>query len=807
MEYTGEHLFYGDLGRFFVILSFTTSLLAAWAYAMYWQRDDRTSWRSLGRSSYVLHAISVFGIVGTLFYMMLNHYYEYSYVWSHTSNDLPARYMFSSFWEGQEGSFLLWMFWHAVLGLIVMWKAKSWESSTMVVIVVIQAFLASMLMGIYLGDLKIGQSPFVLIRELPEYFGLPWTQNQNYLLLIEEFTDGRGLNPLLQNYWMTIHPPTLFLGFASTLIPFAYAIAGLLTGRHKEWVKPALPWAFFSVGILGIGILMGGAWAYEALSFGGFWAWDPVENASLVPWLMMAGAAHLLLIQKNRGGSLPSAYMLTILSFLLILYSTFLTRSGILGDSSVHSFVDLGLSGQLLILLLGIIAASLFLYFWKFKEFKKHSVEDELSSREFWMFIGAMVLLLSSLQITFSTSMPVWNALVGPEGLVSIFSDKLGAPEDPIGHFNRYQLPFAIVAGILVAFGQFLTYRRTTGGAFWKTLSVSIVTSLLLSVLIVMSLGMTNPMYMIMLFTSLWAVVANLDFWFRAGRKWNGISGPSVAHVGFGLILLGTLISQGEQKVITQNDSFLSEDLPANENLLLTLNDTIDSRGYKLEWTNRHQDDRNIYFNLNVWEPGSENVSFQLEPYFQINERMGNVPEPSTQHYWNRDIYTHVTYADLRDSSERFNPWQNEIEAQLVKGDPHYIYGKYQLTLDSVNVFGIDTMGGRISGATVGAALSIRTMDDSVYHTQPVYRITPNGESFEDGIIDEIGLKFRFSEADAESQKIIIKGWQNRAVQPDVIIVKAIMFPYINILWIGSILMGIGSFMAVYQRIVRDKKN
>lgn len=797
-------MFVGDLGRFFVILSFATSLLALLAYGKYWQREDRLSWRKLGRASYLIHAISVFGIVGTLFYMMLNHYYEYSYVWNHTSNELPTRYMFSSFWEGQEGSFLLWMFWHAVLGIVVMFTAKKWESATMVVIVVIQAFLASMLLGIYIGDTKIGLSPFLLIRELPEYIGLPWTQNAKYLLLIDEFKNGRGLNPLLQNYWMTIHPPTLFLGFASTLIPFAYAVGGLLTGNHKDWVKPALPWAFFSVGILGIGILMGGAWAYEALSFGGFWAWDPVENASLVPWLMMVGAAHLLLIQKNRGGSLPSAYLLTILSFLLILYSTFLTRSGILGDSSVHSFVDLGLHAQLLLVLLGFIVGSFGLYFWRFKQFKKMGKEDELSSREFWMFIGAMVLLLSSLQITFSTSIPVWNSLFGPDGWIPLFSEKLANPNDPVQHYNRYQLPFAIVTGLLVAFGQFLTYKRSTAKVFWKNIGASIAVSLVLTIVMVLSLGMKHPLYIVMLFTSTWAVVANLDFWLRVGRKWKGISGPSVAHVGFGMILLGTLISQGEQKVITQNQSFLADDLPANKNKLLVMNDTAETRGYKMQWTNRSTDGRNIYFDLNIWEPGDKEVSFSVQPFFQINERMGNVPEPSTQHYWNRDIYTHVTYADLRDSATRFNPWQNEIEAQLEVDDPHFIFNKHQLTLDSVIVYDIQAADGQFSGATVGAALTIRTMQDSIYHAIPIYVITTEGESFEDAIVEEVGLKFQFASADANQQKIIIKAWEHREAQEDVIIVQAILFPYINILWIGSILMGVGSFMAVYQRLKKQ---
>jgi cytochrome c-type biogenesis protein CcmF len=125
----------------------------------------------------------------------------------------------------------------------------------------------------------------------------PIFSNADYLNLIK----GTGLNPLLQNYWMTIHPPTLFLGFASTSIPFAFAMAGFMHKDHKGWLKPVLPWALFSGMILGTGILMGGAWAYEALSFGGYWAWDPVENMSLVPWLILIAGIHTNLIARNTG--------------------------------------------------------------------------------------------------------------------------------------------------------------------------------------------------------------------------------------------------------------------------------------------------------------------------------------------------------------------------------------------------------------------------------------------------------------------------------------------------------------------------
>jgi cytochrome c-type biogenesis protein CcmF len=169
---------------------------------------------------------------------------------------------------------------------------------------------------------------------------------------LSKIADGNGLNPLLQNYWMVIHPPTLFFGFATTIVPFAYAIAALWKRDYTGWLKPALPWGLVSVMVLGTGIIMGGFWAYESLSFGGYWAWDPVENASLIPWLILIAGVHVMLIYKHSGNALNVSFILILLTFILVLYATFLTRSGILGNSSVHSFTDLGMSGQLLVFIM-----------------------------------------------------------------------------------------------------------------------------------------------------------------------------------------------------------------------------------------------------------------------------------------------------------------------------------------------------------------------------------------------------------------------------------------------------------------------
>ncbi|MCE9538285.1 MAG: cytochrome c biogenesis protein CcsA, partial [Bacteroidetes bacterium] len=472
MEYIGEHLLIGKVGNVFVILSFVFALIASISYFFAARdNDEASSWKRIARISFRVHGLSVIGVVATLFIMLQNHYFEYEYVWHHSNKEMPMRYILSCFWEGQEGSFLLWSFWHVILGFILQRTSKNWEAPVMATISIVQAFLASMLLGVFVFEYRIGSNPFtVLLRQHPDFANIPLFDNPNYL----EKLDGRGLNPLLQNYWMTIHPPTLFLGFALTVVPFAYAIAGLWKKKLSEWLKPALPWTFFGIMVLGTGVLMGGAWAYEALSFGGFWAWDPVENASLVPWLTLVGAGHVMLISRNNPQSLFITFLLSILSFILILYSTFLTRSGILGESSVHAFTDLGMSGQLLIYLFFFLILGTVLIAINYKHFPKQKEEEGIWSREFWMFIGAVVLLVSSFQIMFYTSMPVWNKL---------FNLNKAPAKDVIDFYNTWQLPFAFLVTLLIAVAQYFKYKNTDIKVFLKKMSLSFITALLASVI------------------------------------------------------------------------------------------------------------------------------------------------------------------------------------------------------------------------------------------------------------------------------------------------------------------------------------
>ncbi|HNE93059.1 MAG TPA: cytochrome c biogenesis protein CcsA, partial [Chitinophagaceae bacterium] len=292
MKYIGEHLLPGQIGHFFIVLSLVASLVATFAFYFASKQnilEVKKSWLKFARIAFLLESISVLAVFVLLYYIISHHLFEYKYAWQHSDKQLQLEYLLSCFWEGQEGSFLLWSFWHCVLGWILIWKAKDWEAGVMTVVSFAQFCLATMTLGIYFFGHKVGSNPFALLRNEMD---APIFANANYLEFVK---DGNGLNALLQNYWMVIHPPILFLGFASVLIPFAFAFAGLMSKKH-DWIKPALPWASFSAAALGLGIMLGAMWAYESLNFGGYWAWDPVENASLVPWLTLVAGLHTNLI-------------------------------------------------------------------------------------------------------------------------------------------------------------------------------------------------------------------------------------------------------------------------------------------------------------------------------------------------------------------------------------------------------------------------------------------------------------------------------------------------------------------------------
>ena len=794
INYIGEHLLPGKIGHILIILAFVGSIFSSYSYARSVNHLN-DSWNKLGRFFFRLHSIAILGIAATLFYIIFNHYFEYNYAYQHSSTDLPMRYIFSCFWEGQEGSFLLWMFWHSVLGNILILRAKNWEAPVMTSVSLVQIFLSSMLLGVYIADIQIGSSPFMLLRENPEYMNLPFVSNPNYVKGVV----GTGLNPLLQNYWMTIHPPVLFLGFASTIVPFSYAIAALWKKDLKGWLKPALPWTYFSVMILGTGILMGGAWAYEALSFGGFWAWDPVENASLVPWLLMVAAAHLVLLNKTKPQSLFITFLITILSFLTVLYSSYLTRSGVLGETSVHSFAE-GQPIQLIILLLFFCIGSLVWLFSAYRQFPKQKEEEKIWSREFWMFVGALVLCIAAFQVTFTTSIPVINKL---------FNSEMAPPTDPIKHYNSWQLPFAVLTALLIGFTQFFKYKNTNFRQYIKKISLSFIASLFLSFLIAYLLEINVVFHLLLLFGAVFATLANLDYFVRIQKSKLSKSGAAIAHVGMGLMLLGILISTGKKDVISENTSGIEikmkgVDNANKENIMLTLNDTLPMGDYWVTYRGSEKIGHNIYYSVDYlkWKfDGSYEKQFTLKPFIQMNKLMGNVPEPDTRHFWNKDIFTHITYAVLEEEEDDGNEYGKEDTLMMAIGDTIFASNAIVTLKQITRQSAINDTEILEDDLAIKAVLTATDINSKNYQAEPLLLIRDNQVYTLSDTIKELGLNFKLTRISPETEEVQLTFAEKKDNGKDFIIMQAMIFPYINVLWIGCIIMIIGSIIAIVARI------
>lgn len=856
MNYIGEDLLPGQVGHFFVIVSLVASLVASFAYFKATKvivPEDRRSWLKLARGAFFLEAAAVFIIFAALLHILYHHLFEYKYAWQHSSRSLELKYILSAFWEGQEGSTLLWTIWHCILGLIVIRKDKEWEAPVMMIVSFAQFFLATMILGVYIFDVKIGSNPFILLRNsgvldnapvMHVGFDIANPIRPDYMTLIK---DGNDLNPLLQNYWMTIHPPVLFLGFASTLFPFAYAMAGLWTGKTKEWIHKALPWALFSVAIFGLGIMMGAKWAYESLNFGGYWAWDPVENASLVPWLILVAGVHTLLVFKHTGFSLRATFIFFGLEFLFVLYSTFLTKSGILGEASVHAFADIGMNGQLFLFLMVFVwlmpfvaattsrqriiialvtaVLSVSTYFLAEhipgfplfvilsgiitfiilmnKQVPAVKKEESASSREFWMFIGALVLFLSAIVIIVQTSLPVFNKLFPKLNL---------APgENAEFSYNQIQVLVAIIIGLLTAITQYFRYKSTPGTLFLKKIAVPTFISALVATFILVvvkinyekeGLGFLINIW-IALVAGVYAVVANILYMFTSlkGRIKN--SGGSIAHFGFGLVLVGILLSSGKKEVLSHNTSGISIDFGkgskeiSGENLTLVKGVPMTMGNYKVtyEGDSAHPKKALTYFKIHFRSPSD---SFTLHPNAFINYKgnEGLMANPSARHYWDHDVFTYVSA--LPDPSKNKDTAQFAVSTKKV-GDTIY-YSRGFITLEKlVGKDNLPLQNFDRSDTGYTASLKIQSINGPSYQSD-LLMIKGKGQTLfqsQDTIMAQ-SLVLQLNDVKNGVAQIGVK--ESSAVM-EYVTLKAYKFPYINLLWGGVIITVIGTLISMARRL------
>jgi cytochrome c-type biogenesis protein CcmF len=811
MEFIGEHLWPGRIGHFFVLLSFLSSLAATVCYFLGQQKKtepERRQWRQLGRIFFIAEAVSVLSIFGVLFYILSNHLFEFKYAWQHSSRSLEMKYLLSCFWEGQEGSFLLWSFWHCILGLVIIRKEKTWEAPVMTVVSFAQVLLATMIIGLPLFSSEIGSNPFVLLRNK---LAAPIFADPNYL---SKITDGNDLNPLLQNYWMVIHPPVLFLGFASTLIPFSYAIAGLWTRDYKGWTKPALPWALFSVAVFGTGIMMGAAWAYESLNFGGYWAWDPVENASLVPWLVMVGGLHTLLIFRHTGNALRSTFLFLILSFVLVLYSTYLTRSGDLAETSVHAFTGDGITKWHLRFLVIIFALPAFgLLIRRYKQIPHIPKEEEASSREFWMFIGSLVLLLSATTIAIMTSLPVINKIAGLFTSNKELFKPLAMGEDSAFAYNRIQVFVAVILGLLTGMTQYFRYKATPKKAI-RRLLVPTVVSVIVAALILVFGGINYREYGIGYLGAIWlavicsvyAILANASFiWTGMNGKLRA-AGGSIAHVGFGVLLLGILVSSSKKEVLSFNTTGMmvpmgkdSKEKPG-ENLTLVKGLRTDMGRYWVTYAadSMHPKKKLWFYNLK-FESKEGNTGFTLKPNAFVNykDNEGLMANPDAKHYWNYDIFTYIT--SLSSDPGKAPEDTSTFKTRTARIGDTVFYSRGFFVLESIqSKAGAPGSGLDPTDTASVATVKVYAKTSSIYTLQPLLIRKPGGSiPYADTATAE-SLVIQLQNVTPAGAELGVK--ESEAVLQYVTL-KAYKFPFINLVWLGTIVMVTGTFVAMRRRV------
>ena len=378
---------------------------------------------------------------------ILTHDFSLTNVVKYSDTRMPVHYLVTAFWGGQAGSLLFWtstLMLHFAVALTLHKKKDA----------VLMPWFVSVVMGLTMFltfILLFASNPFET-----------WH-------VVDTPKEGNGLNPLLQTPLMIIHPPSLLQGFSSMAIPFAFAMAGMCAGRYgNEWLKPARRWALVSWLWLSMGNMLGGMWAYEELGWGGYWAWDPVENAAFMPWLAATAFLHSIMVQERRGMLKRWNVVLITLAFLLTLTGTFITRSGLI--DSVHTFAQSDIGDYFFALLITFVSLSAGLLAWRWKHLKSEGTMGSVLSREA-TFLGNNWILLGMVFVIF------WGTLF-PKIKEMITGDKVsvGPP-----WFNKYMVPLGIILTFLIAFGTLITWKKSSWKNFKRNFLVPVVGTILVT--------------------------------------------------------------------------------------------------------------------------------------------------------------------------------------------------------------------------------------------------------------------------------------------------------------------------------------
>ncbi|MBP9120249.1 MAG: cytochrome c biogenesis protein CcsA [Ignavibacterium sp.] len=796
------------IGSIFLSAALVFSLIAMVMYYLSFRGYKNT----LNFARYSYHGMAIFVIAASTFlwYAILTHQYQYKYIFSYSNNSLNTGLLLSSFWGGQEGSFMLWLLLTSIIGVILQSyssKRGDLEPRVMAVFALATSFLLVMVSPWFKNPFEfIWTTPiFIDVKSInAQFMSLPFIQNfiftdqqsnTTFVQMSKELygsltqagvsvnqfiADGKGLNPQLLNYWMQIHPPMLFIGFSMATVPFAFALAALMKNDYREWVNQSLPWVLAGTGILGLGIMMGGYWAYEMLGWGGYWAWDPVENSSLIPWLIGVASIHTMLVQKRSlkstdgiGRYAKTNLILSILTYVLVLYSTFLTRSGVLGDASVHSFVDPGnlVYFFLLIFISTFIAIGIggIVYRWKYLE-DKTVYEESTLSRELALFTASIILVASAIIVLVGTSAPLFGQAVD-----TFFYDEM-------------HLPIGIIIGLLNGLSLLIKWKSTNTKDLIKDSALAIIVSLVLTGLVVLLGGVYNFMMILLIFSSAFALIVNAEIAIKIVKGNLKNLGGYISHIGIALFILGIVGSGAYSDEV---------------NVDLVKNKPSQAFGYEMTFTGYTPIENNTKYAFNVSMKKGDNT-YTVSPIMYMSEYNNSLMrEPAILNLFSKDIYlAPLGYDEGKNTGTE--PHTEVIKFQ--KGVTTEYQGS-KITFDKFNM-SPETMQlmQEEKDFQIGAVLTLEA--NGKKEVFELLRKSVSGEAvFTEYISENSGLKLQLASLTAELIEVSISPLNDThdhsmdKPKEEMLSVTAAIKPYISLVWIGVIVMVLGFFVAVARRL------
>jgi cytochrome c-type biogenesis protein CcmF len=758
------------LGTIFIVAGIAMALLASISYALV----PRGHLGALAYGRFGTRAAlgAVLLIVALLTYLFVAQRYDIKYVYDYSSSNLEFRYRIAAIWAGQPGSFVIWALWGLVAAQLLIRRTRHAEPYVLGVLMLIQASLLFFMLI---------RNPFV-----------PYTDASGALLMP---TDGKGLNELLHNPWMVIHPPILFTGYALLAVPFAFAVAGLWRRDYDGWVRGAMPWALAGWSFLGLALLLGGYWAYETLGWGGYWGWDPVENSALVPWLTSTALLHALLLQRTHGGLRRATFALAILTYVLVFYATFLTRSGVLSSFSVHSFVEEGLK-QLMTGFLALVALGSFaVLIWRWRDIPVRSLSQKLLSRDSFFVLMILGLLVIAAVVGIGTSMPVISAIPGiGNGLQSIFrtafelddGTKYGSQVFTDGRFglvssfyNATVPPLGLILLALLIIGPLLGWRDANIRHLLRTLRWPALATVVITCAALL-LGVRDALPLAYIGLGSFAAGTNLVMIVRTLRSgWLRIGGY-MAHIGMAVLLAG----------VVGSTTYATPD----QKLVVPQGDTISAYGYAFTFNGwRVTPDGKGTLDMTV-KRGT--MTFQAAPLLYYNPRMGaTMATPAIK----SDILS-----DLYISPAEYQPEQNNNSTTLGVDQPQTI-GPYTITF-----LGFDASEAHSSSANVGARLRVVYQGKETLLTPQIHLVA--NETDPAKALQDLpatlpgGHTISLTNFDpVQIQAALLVNGLNLPIEPAKAVVVVSRKPGIMLVWLGVCIGVLGGLTALLRRTLEGR--